>query len=128
MPLYEYECKQCHRRTEKIQKFNEPEATVCPHCGGALERLLSAPAIQFKGAGWYITDYAKSGNKAGVAGSTNSEGNASASAPASPSNGSAASGTGSGSTAESSSSTTGSASSPAAPSAPSSGTGSSSTQ
>ena len=53
MPLYEYECQQCHRRTEKIQKFSDPELTVCPFCGGALERTLTAPAIQFKGAGWY---------------------------------------------------------------------------
>lgn len=53
MPLYEYECAQCHRRLEKIQKFSDPELTVCPHCGGALERTVTAPAIQFKGAGWY---------------------------------------------------------------------------
>lgn len=53
MPLYEYECTQCHRRTEKIQKFSDAELTVCPHCGGPLERTLTAPAIQFKGAGWY---------------------------------------------------------------------------
>ena len=53
MPLYEYECKECHRRTEKIQKFSDAELTVCPHCGGSLERTITAPAIQFKGAGWY---------------------------------------------------------------------------
>lgn len=53
MPLYEYECQQCHRRTEKIQKFSDPELTLCPFCGGALERTLTAPAIQFKGSGWY---------------------------------------------------------------------------
>lgn len=53
MPLYEYECKECHRRTEKIQKFSDAELTVCPHCGGPLERTITAPAIQFKGAGWY---------------------------------------------------------------------------
>ncbi|HEX4021992.1 MAG TPA: FmdB family zinc ribbon protein [Acidobacteriaceae bacterium] len=63
MPLYEYECKQCHRRIEKILRFSDPEETVCPHCGGALERVISAPAIQFKGAGWYVNDYAKSGAK-----------------------------------------------------------------
>jgi putative FmdB family regulatory protein len=61
MPLYEYECQQCHRRVEKIQSFSAPPETVCPHCGGKLERVISAPAIQFKGAGWYINDYAKSG-------------------------------------------------------------------
>ncbi|HEX5283023.1 MAG TPA: zinc ribbon domain-containing protein [Bryocella sp.] len=53
MPLYEYECKECGRRTEKIQKFSDPELTVCPHCGGAVERTLTAPAVQFKGGGWY---------------------------------------------------------------------------
>jgi putative FmdB family regulatory protein len=53
MPLYEYQCKECGRRTEKIQKFSDPELTVCPHCGGTLERTLTAPAIQFKGGGWY---------------------------------------------------------------------------
>ena len=53
MPLYEYECAQCHRRTEKIQKFSDPELTMCPFCGGELARTLTAPAIQFKGSGWY---------------------------------------------------------------------------
>ncbi len=53
MPLYEYECGACHRRTEKIQKFSDPELTVCPFCGGPLARTVTAPAIQFKGAGWY---------------------------------------------------------------------------
>src|SRR6201999_4581395 len=53
MPLYEYECKECGRRTEKIQKFSDAELTVCPHCGGPLERTLTAPAVQFKGGGWY---------------------------------------------------------------------------
>ncbi len=53
MPLYEYECTACHRRTEKIQKFSDPELTTCPFCQGPLERTLTAPAIQFKGSGWY---------------------------------------------------------------------------
>src|SRR5947209_20048533 len=57
MPLYEYECTQCHERTEKIQKFSDPEITVCPHCSGHLERVLSAPAISFKGGGWYADGY-----------------------------------------------------------------------
>ncbi len=57
MPLYEYECTACHRRTEKIQKFSDPEITICPHCGGHLERVLSAPAISFKGGGWYADGY-----------------------------------------------------------------------
>ncbi len=53
MPLYEYECKDCHRRVEKIQKFSDAPLTTCPHCGGVLERTLTAPAVQFKGSGWY---------------------------------------------------------------------------
>jgi putative FmdB family regulatory protein len=57
MPLYEYECTTCHRRTEKIQKFSDPEITVCPYCTGHLERVISAPAISFKGGGWYADGY-----------------------------------------------------------------------
>jgi putative FmdB family regulatory protein len=60
MPLYEYECESCHQRFEKIQKFSDPLVEVCPKCGkGPVTKLLSSPAIQFKGTGWYITDYAK---------------------------------------------------------------------
>ena len=60
MPLYEYECDNCHHRFERIQKFSDPPVEVCPHCGkGPVRKLLSSPAIQFKGSGWYITDYAK---------------------------------------------------------------------
>ena len=57
MPLYEYKCAACHKHTEKIQKFSDPEITVCPHCGGHLERVLSAPAVSFKGGGWYADGY-----------------------------------------------------------------------
>ncbi len=57
MPLYEYECSACHKHTEKIQKYSDAEITVCPHCGGKLERVLSAPAISFKGGGWYADGY-----------------------------------------------------------------------
>lgn len=53
MPLYEYECNECGRRTEKIQKFSDAPLSVCPHCGGRIERTLTAPAVQFKGGGWY---------------------------------------------------------------------------
>ena len=59
MPLYEYECQKCGRRTEKIESVDGPHLKKCPHCGGKVERLVAAPAIQFKGAGWYVTDYAK---------------------------------------------------------------------
>jgi putative FmdB family regulatory protein len=66
MPLYEYECEHCGRRFEKIQRFSDPPADVCPHCGqGPVRKLMSSPAIQFKGSGWYVTDYAKkSGSEA----------------------------------------------------------------
>ena len=57
MPLYEYECTACHRHTEKIQKFSDPEITTCPHCGGPLQRVISAPAFAMKGGGWYADGY-----------------------------------------------------------------------
>ena len=58
MPLYEYQCAKCGKRTEKIENVSGPHLKKCPHCGGKVERLLTAPAIQFKGSGWYVTDYA----------------------------------------------------------------------
>ena len=62
MPLYEYKCLKCGRRTEKIENVAGPHLKKCPQCGGKVESLISAPAIQFKGSGWYVTDYAaKSG-------------------------------------------------------------------
>lgn len=57
MPLYEYLCTACGRLTEKRQKFSDPEITDCPYCGGKLERTITAPAIQFKGGGWYADGY-----------------------------------------------------------------------
>ncbi len=66
MPLYEYQCKKCHSLTERIQKFSDEPLTVCPHCGGELEQLISAPAVQFKGSGWYVTDYAKKSSSPGT--------------------------------------------------------------
>ena len=59
MPLYEYQCKKCHHRFERIQKFSDPHVKKCPQCGGPVEQVLSPPAVQFKGSGWYVTDYAK---------------------------------------------------------------------
>ena len=61
MPMYEYHCSKCGHQFEVIQKFSDRLKTKCPKCGGLLEKLLSAPAIQFKGAGWYVTDYGKGG-------------------------------------------------------------------
>ena len=106
MPLYEYECKECGRRTEKIQKFSDPELTVCPHCGGRIERTLTAPAAHFKGGGWYKDLYSsakpKSANgsqeaKSGGDTSKSSE----SSAPAASSDGSSSSSTSSSTTATS---------------------------
>jgi len=65
MPLYEYECTKCGHRFEKIQKFSDPHVKKCPECGGKVEQVISAPAVQFKGSGWYVTDYAKKSGSAG---------------------------------------------------------------
>ncbi len=62
MPLYEYQCKKCKHRFEKIQKFSDKMLKKCPECGGPIEQMVSAPAVQFKGSGWYVTDYAKKGS------------------------------------------------------------------
>jgi len=63
MALYEYQCAKCGRKTEVIQLFSDPAPTKCPHCGGALAKLLSSPAVQFKGSGFYATDYGRSGGR-----------------------------------------------------------------
>ncbi len=72
MPLYEYECKKCHHRFERIQKFSDPHVKKCPKCGGPIEQVISAPAVQFKGSGWYVTDYAKK-SSTGSASSSNGD-------------------------------------------------------
>ena len=59
MPLYEYQCDACGRQFELIRKFSDPPLEKCPHCGGTVHKLFSSPAIQFKGSGFYITDYTK---------------------------------------------------------------------
>ena len=74
MPLYEYECESCRARIERIQRFSDPPLTTCEQCGGPLRKLLSSPAIQFKGSGWYITDYARAGKSDPKSGETKSEG------------------------------------------------------
>ena len=59
MPLYEYQCDSCGHRFEVIRKFSDPPLETCPKCGGHVSKLIASPAFQFKGSGWYITDYAK---------------------------------------------------------------------
>lgn len=88
MPLYEYECQNCHRHLEKIQKFSDAPLTECPHCGGLLQKVITAPAVQFKGGGWYADLYSSSKKSSGdktasSSGSSESVTPAAASAPAS---------------------------------------------
>ncbi|MCZ7650029.1 MAG: zinc ribbon domain-containing protein [Thermoanaerobaculia bacterium] len=73
MPIYEYQCGACGARTEILQRLDEAPLAHCPHCGGPMSKLVSAPAFQFKGSGWYVTDYAGKG-KAGAAGSSRGAG------------------------------------------------------
>jgi putative FmdB family regulatory protein len=69
LPLYEYKCEKCGHRFEKIESVSASEVKKCPKCGGRAERLLAPPAIQFKGSGWYVTDYAGKGRPASAEGS-----------------------------------------------------------
>jgi putative FmdB family regulatory protein len=85
MPLYEYECTACHKHTEKIQKFSDPEITTCPHCGGTLQRVISAPAFSLKGGGWYADGYGSTkpaASPAAESGATAPSGDATAASPA----------------------------------------------
>ena len=69
MPIYEYQCSKCGHRFERMrQKFSDPPAKKCPECGGKVEQLMSAPAVQFKGSGWYATDYARKSGSAAESG------------------------------------------------------------
>jgi putative FmdB family regulatory protein len=73
MPLYEYQCTQCNTRTEVLQRLDDAPLATCPACGGPVKKLISSPAFQFKGSGWYVTDYAKkSGASAGKSDSASS--------------------------------------------------------
>jgi len=74
MPNYEYLCKKCGHRFEEIRKFSDKHLRKCPECGGLLEQVISAPAVQFKGSGWYVTDYPKKGAGAAASSSSSSEG------------------------------------------------------
>jgi putative FmdB family regulatory protein len=73
MPLYEYECKKCGHRFEKIQLYSARMVKKCPECGGQVEQMISAPAVQFKGSGWYVTDYAKKTSSPGSSGDSGSK-------------------------------------------------------
>ena len=73
MPLYEYQCDACGREFELIRKFSDPPLEKCPHCGGTVRKLFSSPAIQFKGSGFYITDYAKKDQATPPSGDSKSE-------------------------------------------------------
>jgi putative FmdB family regulatory protein len=77
MPLYEYQCDVCGHRFEVIQKFSDAPLQACAKCGGAVKKLLSSPAIQFKGSGWYITDYARAGKSDSSSGAKGDSGGAS---------------------------------------------------
>jgi putative FmdB family regulatory protein len=82
MPLYEYQCEACGRRFEVIRKFSDPPLETCALCGkGPVQRQFSSPAIQFKGSGWYITDYSQKGKSSESASSTKSESDSSTSKP-----------------------------------------------
>jgi len=72
LPLYEYRCRKCGAVNEKIQKFSDPPLKTCEKCGGKLERLVSSSAIQFKGSGWYVTDYARKSTAGDSQGSSSS--------------------------------------------------------
>jgi len=74
MPNYEYLCKDCGHRFEQIRKFSDKQLRKCPECGGVIEQVISAPAVQFKGSGWYVTDYPKKGAGSAASSSASSEG------------------------------------------------------
>ena len=104
MPIYEYQCQSCGRQTEVMQRMSEPALTTCDDCGGDLKKLISAPAFQFKGDGWYVTDYAKKGSKGG----SSSQGEGSGDKSSGDSKGDSKSGSDSGGSSDKSSSDSGS--------------------
>ena len=92
MPLYEYQCSRCQHRFEKLQRFSDPPASSCPACGGPVSQVLSPPAIQFKGSGWYVTDYAHKSSGPAASAGKHGDGNGNGSSG----NGNGSSGNGSG--------------------------------
>ncbi len=82
MPIYEYECARCQKRFERLQRLSDPVVTACPSCGGAVHKMFSVPALQFKGSGFYTTDYAhRSGGSVSSEGKAASEPGKAPSAP-----------------------------------------------
>ena len=106
MPLYEYRCKTCGHQFEKIQSFSAPDEKECPLCHGPLERLISAPAVQFKGTGWYATDYASKPKAGSMKASADGESKASDTKPAEKSSAASSSDSGGSSSSSASSSST----------------------
>jgi len=78
MPNYEYLCTKCGHRFEQIRKCSDKQLRKCPECGGVIEQVISAPAVQFKGSGWYVTDYAKKGSGSAGSSASSSEGDSGA--------------------------------------------------
>jgi len=78
MPIYEYQCLECLERTEVMQRVSDAPLTTCEKCGGSLKKLISAPAFQFKGGGWYVTDYARKAEGKAASASSESAGEAAA--------------------------------------------------
>lgn len=73
VPLYEYECQACHFRFEKLQRLSDPPPKKCPECGGKVVQMMSTSSVQFKGSGWYVTDYARKGSGGDSAGEKKAE-------------------------------------------------------
>ena len=114
MPLYEFECDVCAHRFERIQKFSDPNPEACPKCGGHVEKLLSSPAIQFKGSGFYLTDYGRSGSKTDSANVKSGKNDSGSTSGDSKSGGDSKSDSGSGSKSDSGGSSSSESSKPAA--------------
>jgi putative FmdB family regulatory protein len=74
MPIYEYRCQECGKTSELLQRMSDPPMAACPLCGGPVKKLISSPAVQFKGSGWYVTDYGSKKNDSGASGGSKSHG------------------------------------------------------
>ena len=74
MPIYEYRCQECGKTSELLQRMSDPPMAACPLCGGPVKKLISSPAVQFKGSGWYVTDYGSKKNDPGASGASKAHG------------------------------------------------------